>query len=34
MQGWSFKDLPSDGPIPVVIGVSTSALDVIEHVFH
>ena len=29
-----FQDLPSSGPIPVVIGVSTSALDVIERVFH
>src|SRR5205823_6738748 len=32
--GLKFKDLPSGGPIPVVIGVSTSALDVIERVFH
>ena len=32
--GLEFQDLPSDGPIPVVIGVSTSALDVIERVFH
>ena len=31
--GLEFQDLPSDGPIPVVIGVSTSALDVIERVF-
>ncbi len=31
--GLEFKDLPSDGPIPVVIGVSTSALDIIEDVF-
>jgi 3-oxoacyl-[acyl-carrier-protein] synthase II len=31
--GLTFKDLPSDGPIPVVIGVSTSALDIIENVF-
>jgi 3-oxoacyl-[acyl-carrier-protein] synthase II len=33
-SGQNFQDLPSDGPIPVVIGVSTSALDVIERVFH
>jgi 3-oxoacyl-[acyl-carrier-protein] synthase II len=32
--GMQFQDLPSDGPIPVVIGVSTSALDIIERVFH
>lgn len=32
--GLEFQDLPADGPIPVVIGVSTSALDVIERVFH
>jgi 3-oxoacyl-[acyl-carrier-protein] synthase II len=32
--GLEFHDLPPDGPIPVVIGVSTSALDVIERVFH
>lgn len=32
--GLEFQDLPSDGPVPVVIGVSTSALDVIERVFH
>jgi 3-oxoacyl-[acyl-carrier-protein] synthase II len=32
--GLEFKDLPTDGPVPVVIGVSTSALDVIERVFH
>ncbi len=32
--GLNFKDLPSGGPIPIVIGVSTSALDVIERVFH
>jgi 3-oxoacyl-[acyl-carrier-protein] synthase II len=32
--GLEFRDLPPDGPIPVVIGVSTSALDVIERVFH
>jgi len=31
--GLEFQDLPSDGPIPVVIGVSTSALDIIENVF-
>ncbi len=31
--GLTFQDLPSDGPIPVVIGVSTSALDIIENVF-
>jgi len=31
--GLAFQDLPSDGPIPVVIGVSTSALDIIENVF-
>ena len=31
--GLEFQDLPSAGPIPVVIGVSTSALDVIERVF-
>lgn len=31
--GLSFKDLPSEGSIPVVIGVSTSALDIIENVF-
>src|SRR5215831_16841207 len=29
-----FEELPPNGPIPVVIGVSTSALDVIERVFH
>jgi len=33
-SGQDFQDLPSDRPIPVVIGVSTSALDVIERVFH
>lgn len=32
--GLEFRHLPLDGPIPVVIGVSTSALDVIERVFH
>lgn len=32
--GLEFQDLPSDRPIPVVIGVSTSALDVIEQVFN
>lgn len=32
--GLEFQDLPLGGPIPVVIGVSTSALDVIERVFH
>ena len=32
--GLELQDLPSEGPIPVVIGVSTSALDVIERVFH
>jgi 3-oxoacyl-[acyl-carrier-protein] synthase II len=32
--GLDFQDLPSDHPVPVVIGVSTSALDVIERVFH
>src|SRR5881392_2208486 len=32
--GLRFRDLPSNGPVPVVIGVSTSALDVIERVFH
>jgi 3-oxoacyl-[acyl-carrier-protein] synthase II len=31
--GLEFQDLPSDGPIPVVVGVSTSALDIIESVF-
>jgi 3-oxoacyl-[acyl-carrier-protein] synthase II len=31
--GLDFKDLPSEGPIPVVIGISTSALDIIENVF-
>src|SRR5438270_2311877 len=31
--GLEFQDLPSEGPIPVVIGVSTSALDIIERVF-
>jgi len=31
--GLEFHDLPSEGPIPVVIGVSTSALDIIERVF-
>jgi len=31
--GLEFKDLPSEGPIPVVIGISTSALDIIENVF-
>jgi 3-oxoacyl-[acyl-carrier-protein] synthase II len=31
--GLEFRDLPTDGPIPVVIGVSTSGLDVIERVF-
>src|SRR5436190_12260031 len=31
--GLEFKDLPSEGPIPVVVGVSTSALDIIEDVF-
>ena len=32
--GLEFQHLPKEGPIPVVIGVSTSALDVIERVFH
>ena len=32
--GLDFEKLPPNGPIPVVIGVSTSALDVIERVFH
>jgi 3-oxoacyl-[acyl-carrier-protein] synthase II len=31
--GLDFKDLDSETPIPVVIGVSTSALDIIENVF-
>jgi 3-oxoacyl-[acyl-carrier-protein] synthase II len=31
--GLDFKDLRLEGPIPVVIGVSTSALDIIENVF-
>lgn len=31
--GLDFKDLGSEAPIPVVIGVSTSALDIIENVF-
>jgi 3-oxoacyl-[acyl-carrier-protein] synthase II len=31
--GLEFEDLPSEGPIPVVIGISTSALDIIENVF-
>src|SRR5882757_5071941 len=31
--GLEFEDLPSEGPIPVVIGISTSALDIIESVF-
>src|SRR5687768_11731547 len=33
-SGHDFQDFPPNGPIPVVIGVSTSALDVIERVFH
>lgn len=32
--GLEFEDMRSEGPIPVVIGVSTSALDIIERVFH